>query len=234
AGGDEASITTPNTVTTVSSDVEGVTAGGEDVPAGGTATNNSTGTDATVTEPSTGGSTGGGPSTPPTPEIDIVTVSTTAGAVTVEPTSDPEVVKYTIPVGADQSNTEITVSIMNTSTVNYTAELTIANGGSVVAYAKSTNVDGYDLNRLNGRAVNFGDLGLILGYIGSIDETSYYYNNASPPVKEVAGENPTTGFFRDSIVAMFARMGAGDTYTVTVKLTPVGGTAGDVVFKVTK
>ncbi|MDD4455858.1 MAG: S-layer homology domain-containing protein, partial [Candidatus Methanomethylophilaceae archaeon] len=51
AGGDEASITTPNTVTTVSTGATGVTAGGEEVPAGSTATNNDTGTDATITEP---------------------------------------------------------------------------------------------------------------------------------------------------------------------------------------
>lgn len=60
AGGDNASITTPNTVTTVGSDVEGVTAGGVEVPEGATATNNATGTDATVKEPSIGGGGGGG------------------------------------------------------------------------------------------------------------------------------------------------------------------------------
>ncbi|MDD4583975.1 MAG: S-layer homology domain-containing protein, partial [Eubacteriales bacterium] len=60
AGGNNTSITTPNTVTEVASDVSGVTAGGKEVPAGSTATNNATGTDATVTQPSTGGGGGGG------------------------------------------------------------------------------------------------------------------------------------------------------------------------------
>ncbi len=60
AGGDNTSVTTPNTVTTVSSTVIGVTAGGVSVPAGSTATNNSTGTGATVTQPAAGGGGGGG------------------------------------------------------------------------------------------------------------------------------------------------------------------------------
>lgn len=60
AGGNNAAITTPNTVTKVASDVSGVIAGGKEVPAGATATNNATGTDATVTQPSTGGGGGGG------------------------------------------------------------------------------------------------------------------------------------------------------------------------------
>jgi len=224
AGGDEASITTPNTVTTVSSDVEGVTAGGEDVPAGGTATNNSTGTDATVTKPSTGGNTGG-PSTPPTPNIDIVSVTSTAGSVGyVYP-------RYTIPVGADQTNTEITVSITNTSAVNYTAELTIENGGSVVAYAKSTAIQKIYLDLLNNRAVRFSDIGLLFDRIGTVDTASYYYDASSTKVLATTPDQP---FFEASIIAMFARMGVGDVYTVTVKLTPAGGTADEVVFEVTK
>ncbi|MDD4445934.1 MAG: S-layer homology domain-containing protein, partial [Eubacteriales bacterium] len=101
AGGDEASITTPNTVTTVSSDVEGVTAGGEEVPAGGTATNNDTGTDATITEPSTGG--GGGGSTTPAMAISIAEVS--ASGTPVEPTGGV----YIIPGTATKDNTAIDV-----------------------------------------------------------------------------------------------------------------------------
>ncbi len=60
AGGNNASITTPNTVTSVSTGASGVTAGGAAVPAGGTATNNASGTGATVTQPTGGGGDGGG------------------------------------------------------------------------------------------------------------------------------------------------------------------------------
>jgi len=56
SGGDNASITTANTVISVGTGVTGTTAGGGvSVPAGSTATNNSTGTNTTVTQPSTGG-----------------------------------------------------------------------------------------------------------------------------------------------------------------------------------
>jgi len=56
SGGDNASITTANTVISVGTGVTGTTAaGGVSVPAGSTATNNSTGTNTTVTQPSTGG-----------------------------------------------------------------------------------------------------------------------------------------------------------------------------------
>jgi Iap family predicted aminopeptidase len=58
--GDNAAVTTPNTKTTVASGAAGVTVGGQNVPAGSTATSNSTGTGATVIQPGSSGSSGGG------------------------------------------------------------------------------------------------------------------------------------------------------------------------------
>lgn len=68
-GGNNASITTPDTIITVESNVSGVKAGGGlDVPAGSSAKNNSTGDGAAIIEesPSMGGG-GGGPSGDDTP-----------------------------------------------------------------------------------------------------------------------------------------------------------------------
>lgn len=62
AGGDKASVNTPNTITKVAEGIKGVTAGGVAVPGGSTATNNATGTGTTVTQPSIGGGGGGGSS----------------------------------------------------------------------------------------------------------------------------------------------------------------------------
>jgi hypothetical protein len=70
-GGDGASITTPKTKTVVDQGVEGVEAGGTPVEGGQTATNNDTGTGATVgdTPPPSGGT-----SRPPKPQVHGITI----------------------------------------------------------------------------------------------------------------------------------------------------------------
>lgn len=73
-GGDGASIDTPNTKIEVDKDVEGVEAGGTPVEGGQTATNNDTGTGATVINTPPPSSGGGGTSTPATPQVSAITV----------------------------------------------------------------------------------------------------------------------------------------------------------------
>ncbi|NLT46781.1 MAG: hypothetical protein GXX92_00060 [Clostridiales bacterium] len=162
----------------------------------------------------------------PTPSIGIA-------SVTVE--GDPCVPVdnlYAIPADADKDNTAITVTITNTAAVNYTAELTIMNGESKVAYAKTTGIKKLHLELLNNEPVSFGTIGLMFDHVGTVDAASYYYDDTANKVE--AGENPTQGFFEESIEAMFNRMGAGDTYTVIVKLTPAGGSPGELSFDVTR
>jgi hypothetical protein len=167
--------------------------------------------------PGTGGG-GGGSTSPSTLELDIVSVKYNGSPVE----RDGEI--YLIPTDSlDKNLAEIIVTITNTPAVSYTVELTIKNNESVVAYGKSTGIQKRHLDLLNNEPVSFGDIGLMFDHIGDVAAESYYYKDATN--KQMAGDNPNQNFFEDSIDAMVRRMGVGDIYTVTLKLTPADGSA---------
>ncbi|MDD4583151.1 MAG: S-layer homology domain-containing protein, partial [Eubacteriales bacterium] len=220
AGGNNTSITTPNTVTEVASDVSGVTAGGKEVPAGATATNNATGTDATVEEPAAGGGGGGGVATP---------VLSIAGVTFNSDPVSPLNGLYTIPNGATKENTAIDVTISNTANVDYSVVISIKNGNTEVAHANATGIEKVFIDALSKYdAVEFVDIARMFDRLGSSHEGWYLKEDGT----EVPGYDQTA--FEDAIDAMFKRMGDQDTYTVTVTLTPTGGTAGSLSFDIKK
>ncbi|HCU07370.1 MAG TPA: hypothetical protein DF480_00075, partial [Clostridiales bacterium] len=219
AGGDGASITTPNTVTTVSSNVDGVTAGGEDVPAGGTATNNSTGTDATVTEPSTGGGGGGG-----TPAFDISIHEVAVSGTTVTPTGGV----YIISAGATKDNTSIDVTISNVRTGTYSASLIIKNvNDQTVAHASATGLDSVYVAALGAYGgVTFADIANLSDRLGTSRTGTYLLANGT----EVTGSDQAA--LEAAIENAFNRMSDGEVYTVTVAFT--GAASDSLTFQVQK
>lgn len=225
AGGDEASITTPNTVTTVSSNVEGVTAGGKEVPAGGTATNNSTGTDATVTEPSTGGGGGGGSNNLAMSlyrvKVDGAVKSATNGVYEIEGTGDM----------IDRAAIDITIS--NIKPGPYTASVVVVNDGTsqTVAEATWSGITELHVQLLS----NHGDITIdncidMIEHLGTM-ESGYYLdtNGDQQPV------DTTAGTFKTKVSEAFnVRMSVDDTYTITITLTPSGSVAASLPVKVKK
>ena len=224
AGGNNASITTPNTVTAVADNVEGVTAGGQQVPGGSTATNNSTGTGATVTTPSTGGGGGGGGSSVPTPAMSIESVTVNGTPIT------PAGIKYTIPTGADETNTAIDVTIDNVANASlYSAVITIKTGNSTVAYAQSSGIQGVFINALSAyNAVVFDDIANMLDRVGTVSEGWYLDDTGN---KIDVDESDVTAF-ENAVRAMFDRMTDGEVYTVTLTLTPAGGSSDTLEFEI--
>ncbi|GAB1475542.1 hypothetical protein MASR2M70_03740 [Bacillota bacterium] len=224
AGGNNASITTPNTVTTVSSGTTGVTAGGTAVPAGGTATNNSTGSGATVTQPTTGGGGSGGLGSDPPLLISIVKVTANSQEVT------PAGTHYIIPSAATKNNTGINVAITNTKNVAYGVSIDIKNGNSTVAHAEVAGIQQTYLDLLSDFGeVTFADIGNMFDRLGT-SRSGYYYDAGGS--MQTLGTNQAA--FEAAIDTLFSRMGGGDIYTVIVKLTPAGGTAAELEFTVAK
>lgn len=224
AGGDSASITTPNTVTTVSTNVEGVTAGGEDVPAGGTATNNSTGTDATVTEPTTpGGNTGGSNNLAMSlyrVKVDGAVESAPNGVYEIDGTLDM----------IDRAAIDITIS--NIKPGPYTASVAVVNGISqTVAEATWSGITESHVRLLS----DYGDITIdncidMIEHLGTMDSGTYLDTNGDPqPV------DTTAGTFKAKVSEAFnVRMSVGETYTITITLTPSGSAAASLPVKVKK
>jgi len=219
-------VSTPNTTVSVASGATGVVVGGQSVPAGSTATTNASGTGATVTQtPSTGGTGGGGGGggVSPGPVLSIVAVK--HGAVTISPVGT----LYTIPLGATSTNTSIAVSITNTSSVNHSVSLQIKNNHDQVVAAVSA--DGISKNAMDALTA-FGDV-TFSNFFGMIDaatgaKTGYYL---SPAQVNISGDENA---FKNAINSMFVTMDPGETYTMTVTLTPAGGTAGTKMITVVK
>ena len=223
-GGSNASITTPNTQITVAPDVSGVTAGGgTPVDPGDTVENNDEGNDVVEEEPIAGGG-GGGGATVPTPVLSITEV--TASGTSVIPVAG----LYLIPGSADENNTAIDIEITNTAAVNYGVTLTIDNANDqTVAFASSTGLDRVYVDALSlYDGVTFVDISRMFDRLGT--SPSGYYLNASG----VQVNGSTLSAFEDSVTAAFDRMSNGEIYTVTVTLTPVGGSAGSLTFYVQK
>jgi hypothetical protein len=215
SGGDNASVTTPNTVTTVATNVEGVTAGGKDVPPGATATNNDTGTDATIDDPKppSGGT--------PAMSISIEKVMYDGG----ERTKDTNGV-YSLPPGADEEKASIDVSIKNTRAGDYNVKLTIKNAsGLIVAEATSSGLKRQYLDALDVYGpVTFDDIAGMFDRLGT-NPSGYYLKQDGSKV-----EGDTESKFKDAIQATFGRMRNGEVYTVTVEFG--GAASASLQFKV--
>lgn len=224
-GGNNSSISTPNSVISVETGVEGVTAaGGKEIPGGASAVNNSSGTDVIIETPSTGGGGGGGGSTVPTPAMSIESVTVNGTAIT------PAGNRYTIETGADEENTAIDVRIDNVENATlYTAEISITTGNSIVAYAESSGIAGTFINSLSAWGpVEFDDVAVMLDRVGTVSE-GWYLGSAGNRID--VDESDVTAF-QDAVVAMFARMTPGEVYTVTLTLTPAGGSADTLEFEI--
>jgi carbonic anhydrase/acetyltransferase-like protein (isoleucine patch superfamily) len=220
SGGDNASITTPNTVISVGAGVSGTTAaGGASVPAGSTATNNATGTGSQVTDlPQSPGGGGGTPAL----SISVATVSGPDGAI------NPVGTLYQIPKTANKNNTGIAVNIKNTKDVDHSISIDIKNGNNVVAHAEATGIEKKYLDLLDVFGeVTFGDIGDLFDHLGT-GRSGWYKNDRGAKVDLGTDETAFTG----AIDTLFVRMGDGDIYTVTVKLTPTGGNAAETTFTI--
>lgn len=201
AGGAGASVTTPGTSINVGATVSGVTVGGgTPVPAGSTATNNTTGTSATITQPQTTTSSSGGSSPPPTipeaaPTASNVSIS---GAAQVGETlvgnysysdvnSDAEgasVYKWYANTGAGGTYEPIVGAVSSTYTVSAgllgksikfevtpVAATGTATGSAVMSAATSAVVGPSTLSNLSISGIT--DSGATLNF--SSDQTGTYY-----------------------------------------------------------
>lgn len=217
-GANGSTVATPNTTTTVGTGVTGVTGGGgTSIPAGSTGTNNSTGTGSTVTdtsaEPSGGGGGGGGGDTVLTPTMSIDSVTHNSSPVSHTGNS------YTIPWDADETTTAIDISIGNTDDVTYSIDITVKNeNNQTVANAQSSGIARTYIDSLSTfGSVTFLNFGNMVDRLGA-DKTGWY--------KKVDGTQESGTNLTGTIIHnMFARMIPGNEYTVTVTLTPNGGTA---------
>jgi hypothetical protein len=228
SGANNTSITTPSTSITVASGTEGVTAGGDKpVEGGSTATNTSDGSDIVATPTPGGGAAGGGGGTPPaTPVIDIVDVK--VSNTSVLPTSG----LYIIPMGATKDNTSIDVSITSIADTTFTAAMSIKKGSTELASASAVGISADNVRILNlAGYVEIGDLSKIVTKLGSNVEGRYWNGTAWV---EKSGSDANQAALNAAIDDMYSGMNNGETYTVTITLTPSGGSAGSKEFTLRK
>ncbi len=226
-GADNTAVNTPSTQITVDENVEGTTGGGDEPIEGGTtATNTSDGSDVVVTPPPAGGGTGGGGDTPATPVIDIVDVK--VSGVAVSPTGG----LYIIPSTATKNNTSIDVSITSIANTTFTAAMSIKKGSTELASASSQGIARSFIEALNDTGyVVIDNIPDIITALGSNVEGEYW--NGTVWVEKSGSEANQTAL-NTAIDEMYAGMNAGETYTVTITLTPSGGSAGTKEFTLRK
>ena len=215
ANANDVIVNTVDTKVTAGPGTTGVMAGSTAVKAGTTET--------VVQEIVFGG--GGGvivPTTPKTPVMSIASVKVNGTEIT--PSGTPDL--YIIGADADKNNAAVDVTITNTDNVTYTAEMSIKNGANEVAYASTSGITKANVDSLSDYgSVTLGNLATILDALGG-SATGWYTVDGVKQTETVDG----TGLFEDVIDAMFKEMAA-NTYTVTLKLTPAGGTADTLIFQ---
>ncbi|MDD4564178.1 MAG: S-layer homology domain-containing protein [Eubacteriales bacterium] len=174
-----------------------------------------------------GGGGGGGNDTPATPSLSIAGMTVESeGTMSITPNEDGV---YVIPWQASTTNSAVDVTITNTADVTYTAEISIKNGSREVAYASASGINKTYIDLLSAEgAVTFNDIGRMFDRLGTAHSGWYLDSNAD----RVEGNDETA--FRSAIDAMFGRMHTypPEFYTVTVTLTPAGGSAGSIEFKI--
>ena len=104
--------------------------------------------------------------------------------------------------------------------------MSIDDGTKEVAYASTSGITKANVDSLSDYgSVTLGNLATILDALGG-SATGWYTVDGAKQTETVDGPS----LFEDVIDSMFAEMGA-NTYTVTLKLTPAGGTTDTLIFQ---
>ena len=177
--------------------------------------------------PGTGGG-GGGGSNVPTPSMSIA-------GIYIDGEKRDDIYNasenlYTIPDDAEKNNTGIDVTIGNTTNVSYSVSIDIKKGSNSVAHAEASGIQGVYIAALSAYgAVTFDDIGRMFDRLGTTRSGWYKDGNGATITLET-----DEAAFTEAIDTLFDRMGPSDVYTVTVRLTPAGGSAGELSFNVTR
>jgi hypothetical protein len=174
------------------------------------------------------GTGGGGGSNVPTPSMSIAGIY--IGGVKRDDIYNASEYLYRIPDDAEKENTGIDVTIGNTTNVSYSVSIDIKKGSNSVAHAEASGIQGVYIAALSDYgAVTFGDIERMFDRLGTTRSGWY---------KDETGATITLGTdekaFTKAIDTLFDRMRPSDVYTVTVRLTPAGGSAGKLSFNVTR
>lgn len=176
-------------------------------------------------EPIGGGGGGpiGGGTTVPQPVLSIASVTVDGDPVPYAAGT------YTVPGDATVNNTAIDVTITNTAAVAYKAEISIVRDDTQVAYASAAGILQTYIDSLSAfGGVTFSNVAGMLDALGSSPSGWYYDENGD---KVEGGDDAD---FFNAVTAMFDRMQTGEAYTVTVTLTPTGGSAGSLTIELVK